>query len=295
MTLASRAATSRRRVALVAVAGLLLAAGAAQAKRTDLDPDTEIARRHFSLGVSAYNAGSYAAALKEFEAAYEVKPLPAFEFNIARCLDRLERFEQALSAYRRFVAHTSNRGEGEEAHRRIKVLEDRLARRAPPEPAPAPPAPVPDPALAAEPPGPALPGSRIRRVPGAPPEAVAPAPPPADAAVHVEPRRKGWYIAPTVVAVTAVASLGAGLGLYLSARADHDALAASCGTSCDPATYKGPQLRADISYGLLGLGFALVAADAVLWLVLAQPPQQRLSPSVALVPGPGNLTVVGRF
>ena len=295
MTRARRAATSRRWVLLVAVVGVLAAGGAAQARRTDLDPDTEIARRHFAVGVAAYNAGSYAAALKEFEAAYEVKPLPAFEFNIARCLDRLERFEQALLAYRRFVAHTSNRGEGEEAHRRIKVLEERLARRAPPEPLPAPsPVPVPDPALGPEPPGPAPVGSRIRRNPGAPPEAVTPAPP-AEAARGVEPRRKGWYIAPTVVAVAAVASLGAGLGLYLSARSDHDALAASCGTSCDPASYQGPQQRADISYGLLGLGFALVAADAVLWLVLAQPPQRSLSPSVALVPGPGNLSVVGRF
>jgi tetratricopeptide (TPR) repeat protein len=145
---AGRAAADPRGARLVGVARVAVVLGAvlgvggtAQARRADLDPDTEIAKRHFAIGVSAYNAGSYVAALKEFEAAHEVKPLPAFEFNIARCLDRLERFEEALAAYRRFVAHTSNRGEGEEAHRRIKVLEERLARRAPAESA-APPAPT---------------------------------------------------------------------------------------------------------------------------------------------------------
>ena len=32
------------------------------------------------------------------------RSLPAFDFNIARCLDRLERYEDAVAAYRRYLA-----------------------------------------------------------------------------------------------------------------------------------------------------------------------------------------------
>ena len=42
----------------------------------DVDPDTEIARRHFKAGSTAYEAGDYVTALQEFERARLVKPLP---------------------------------------------------------------------------------------------------------------------------------------------------------------------------------------------------------------------------
>ena len=39
-------------------------------------PDLEIAQRHFARGSESYAARDYQQALKEFEAAHKIKPLP---------------------------------------------------------------------------------------------------------------------------------------------------------------------------------------------------------------------------
>ena len=56
--------------------------GGGAAPTTMVDPDTEIARRHFDRGTAFYGEGRYAQAIIEFEAAKKVKPLPDFDFNI---------------------------------------------------------------------------------------------------------------------------------------------------------------------------------------------------------------------
>ena len=82
---------------------LVLFACCAVAHATD-DPDTEIARRRFSTGAALYEAGRYEEAVAEFEAARRVRPSPAFDYNIARSYDRLERVDEAISAYERWIA-----------------------------------------------------------------------------------------------------------------------------------------------------------------------------------------------
>lgn len=44
--------------------------------------DREAARRHFSAGVSFFNAADYVHALEEFEAAYALVPTPAVLYDI---------------------------------------------------------------------------------------------------------------------------------------------------------------------------------------------------------------------
>jgi tetratricopeptide (TPR) repeat protein len=90
------------------------------------DPDAEIARRHFERGLRFYGAFDYERALHEFEAARVVKALPNFEFNIARCHDRLEHLPEAIARYKSFIAATSDPYDAEEARARIKVLEARV-------------------------------------------------------------------------------------------------------------------------------------------------------------------------
>jgi tetratricopeptide (TPR) repeat protein len=58
------------------------------------DPDEE-ARARFMAGSKAFRLGDYATALTEFEAAYELQPVGAIRFNIAVCLEKLGRSDEA--------------------------------------------------------------------------------------------------------------------------------------------------------------------------------------------------------
>lgn len=94
---------------------------------TTIDPDVEVAHRHFSKGSELYEAGLYAEAVNEFEAAHDVKPLPAFDYNIGKCFDRLEQWSRAVEAYRRFLTASPNDPNAPEVHGRVTVLEHRMA------------------------------------------------------------------------------------------------------------------------------------------------------------------------
>ena len=83
--------TVTRRCGALAAALLLVAGLAPSPARGEDDTDTEIAKRHFAAGSAAYGAGDYRRALREFEEARLARPMAAFDYNIARCLDRLER------------------------------------------------------------------------------------------------------------------------------------------------------------------------------------------------------------
>ncbi len=116
------------RMILFALAALTFAAPALA--RADDDPDTEVARRLFIRGRDLYAAENYAQALDAFEKARVAKPLPAFDFNIARCYDRLGRWSEALAAYERFVVKATDPAEVKEAEGRIAVLRDRVKQSA---------------------------------------------------------------------------------------------------------------------------------------------------------------------
>jgi tetratricopeptide (TPR) repeat protein len=111
--------------ASVAVIATILYAAAAQAQ--EIPPDDEIARRHFDQGRSYYAVGRYDDALEEFEAARRVRPVAALDFNVARCLDRMERFGDAIGAYQRYVQGNPKAIDADEVRERIRVLRTRLA------------------------------------------------------------------------------------------------------------------------------------------------------------------------
>lgn len=65
--------------------------------------DVDAARLRYEAGAALYEATRYEAALREFEAAQAMEPRPALVYNIARCLDRLGRRQEAATAYERFL------------------------------------------------------------------------------------------------------------------------------------------------------------------------------------------------
>ena len=124
------------RIAWLVCASVLASAGSARGQPDPptvaaLDPDEESARRHFERGMARYLATDYASAIVEFERARELRPLAAFTYNIARCHDRMERFDRALAEYTRYAA-TAPPGEvSGEVLARIAVLRARLEPRRP--------------------------------------------------------------------------------------------------------------------------------------------------------------------
>jgi tetratricopeptide (TPR) repeat protein len=110
--------------AIACLACLLSSAALAEPPAATIDLDTEAARRHFQSGLASYNEGNYQAACAEFETARRIKALPALDFNIARCYERLERWGDAADAYERFLAARTPDADPS-LRGRIAVLRDR--------------------------------------------------------------------------------------------------------------------------------------------------------------------------
>jgi tetratricopeptide (TPR) repeat protein len=174
---------------------ILLIAGGAWAQD---DVDREVAQRHFERGRAAYDQHDYAGALGEFQTAKKVLAVPALEYNIARCLDRLERWDEAAAAYRRYLTALPDSPDVAEVRARIEVLESRHA--------------TPSPAPAASP-APAV-------IPVAAPVAAPPASSSltsSEVGAPARPRRHTVAIAASITAVVVVGvALGVGLGVGLA-------------------------------------------------------------------------------
>lgn len=110
---------------LVLIAALLVAGGAAADEPPVVDPDTEAAHRHFDRAIELYDQQLYRDALGELQAARDLRPLPALEYNIGRCYERLEEWGNAAAAYRRYLAVEKGSTEEVELSQRLSVLDER--------------------------------------------------------------------------------------------------------------------------------------------------------------------------
>jgi tetratricopeptide (TPR) repeat protein len=201
------------------------------------DPDTEAAKRHFERGQQFYSVADYAAALHEFEEAKRAKDLAAFEFNIARCYDRMERYSDAITAYKRYVYRATDPGDANEARDRVRALEKRLA---PPPMPPAPPAP------------------NLQ----------------APVSTHA-PRRDLLWSSLGVAALT-VASAAIGGGLLGSVGHDWTQLQLTCSQrQCSSADWGPTADRANAGYAMLAVAGAAAVADAVLFALYARRSRER--------------------
>lgn len=87
-----------------ALACLLLAAAAPSgASAQDADALDQRARIHFQSGTAHYDAGSYEAALREFEAAYELSERVGLLYNIYLTQERLGNLEEAADNLGRYL------------------------------------------------------------------------------------------------------------------------------------------------------------------------------------------------
>ncbi len=118
---------SRRSLGIVlagaALALALVHVGTARAA----DPAEERARAEFKKGKTAYDLGRFEDALTAYSAAYELKPLPAFLFNMAQCHKQLGRWERAVFFYKRYLDLAPTARDAGTARKLLQESEARLA------------------------------------------------------------------------------------------------------------------------------------------------------------------------
>lgn len=109
---------ARLAAASLAIAASLLASSALADARTE-------ARRHFKTGMTLIAKGDYDEGIKELEEANRILPHPNVTFNIARAHAEAGNLEQAIAAYRDYLA--SDPADREKVEKIVKELEGTLA------------------------------------------------------------------------------------------------------------------------------------------------------------------------
>lgn len=109
----------------IGVLGLALLLAAPASALAGDEPAVRIARIHLRAGMADYDEGRYAEAAAEMEQAYAVKPLPALQYNMAQCYDRLGRWNDAVRAYESYLAGTPSSDETEVVKKRVGNLRER--------------------------------------------------------------------------------------------------------------------------------------------------------------------------
>lgn len=117
-----------RRLTIAVALATSLYAGSALAQQ----PEDE-ARAHFTAGVNLLRDPSrprYDEAYAEFKQAYALKPAPTILGNMALCAMKLERDQEAIDLYSRYLAESPNLdpGEKEQIERDLSILKAGLAK-----------------------------------------------------------------------------------------------------------------------------------------------------------------------
>jgi tetratricopeptide (TPR) repeat protein len=66
---------------------------------------TDRAKALFAEGNEHFNLGEWEPALDLYKRAYRIKPLPAFQFNIAQCHRKLGHFQEAINMYQAYLVN----------------------------------------------------------------------------------------------------------------------------------------------------------------------------------------------
>jgi tetratricopeptide (TPR) repeat protein len=129
-----------RRAATTAFLSVVLLAARASAAEETVARDRP-GRALFEQAEAKFNVGRFDEALADYQAAYDVEPLPAFLFNIGQCYRNMGNFERAQFFFRRYTTldpRSPNRPAAERLIAEMDRLADERRATAGAEPAPAP-------------------------------------------------------------------------------------------------------------------------------------------------------------
>jgi tetratricopeptide (TPR) repeat protein len=95
-----------------------------------LDEKTERARAHVKAAIAYYDEGRYEDAAREMSVAYELKPLPDLQYNLAQCYERLGRYEDAARAYELYLKDRPDAPDRRQIGARVESLRERARAQA---------------------------------------------------------------------------------------------------------------------------------------------------------------------
>ena len=108
---------------------LLMAFGFAAGAIAQEAPNDAAARQYFERGRSAFEQADYESALVYFRHAYRLSNRSELQYNIGVAADRLQREEEALEAFERYVEETESPAREPEVRERINALQQSIAER----------------------------------------------------------------------------------------------------------------------------------------------------------------------
>jgi tetratricopeptide (TPR) repeat protein len=257
------------------VVALALVLGSGSARGADVpDANKAAAKEHYQRGTSYYDLGRYGDAIKEFEAAYELKNDPAFLYNLAQSYRQVGDPEQALHFYRTYLRYVPKAPNRAEIEQRIAALEKQMADKSAagvqPPPAtgnavtttPAPPAGNPPPAAVA--PGPSVTVTGTSPPPAyAAPPSLATTPPPS--APWTRARKLQVAGIATGAAGVVMFVIGIVEGVRASSASNEINHAGETGMRYDPSVQERGQSAEKAEGWLISLGLVAVGAGTGLW------------------------------
>lgn len=110
----------------VLLVGVTMSVSAQEAGATD---EISEARALFIAGRSAFNEGRYETALDYFQRSYSLSGRSVLLFNVAQCLDRLRRDEEALAAFEQYLREVPEAENRTEVESRVEILKAAIASR----------------------------------------------------------------------------------------------------------------------------------------------------------------------
>jgi tetratricopeptide (TPR) repeat protein len=256
------------------ILAFLLLLGSARVA-TAQDDKTERARIHLKAAIAYYDEARYEDAAREMEAAYQLKPLPDLQYNLAQCYERLGRYTDAATAYETYLKANAAAPDRKLVETRIANLRDRAA------------------ATAA--------GSQVTPLP--PTEKVVfktivvykTAPPPPG---------RGVRIAAYGLGVLALGALASGIAFAVLAKENADTVSKG-GSTTNPPTFDGTARdaqksgQADVIVEGVSFGVAALCAGGAIGMYLLgnkidkEAPKLTMAPSLS--PHGGGFVLAGSF
>ena len=239
--------------------------------------DVNLARQHYKRGTRAYDLGRYLEAVKEYEAAYEIKDDPALLFNIGQAYRLANDSVNAIRAYRSFLRRVPEAGNRAEVEARIIEMQKLIDQQAHTREAP---------------PLGTLPAAGHATEPEPAPSTVVVTPPPVAPPAPEGPRR--WRRPGTVGGLALIGGGVACLALGgaftgLAAAADQDFAHPSSGVF-DPTAESRRSLYQNLDVAFFAIGGVAAAAGVVLLIL-----DQRRTHRVALLPSLTGAALAGEF
>jgi tetratricopeptide (TPR) repeat protein len=242
----------RSRLASLLLCAAMLLSIAAHAQETKPTGE-QAARNHYQRGVALYDQQQYEEALREFSVANDLRPRPAFWFNIGRCQEQLARWNDAADSFSRYLDTASDLelSERDELRARIVVLRNRAQ---------------PAPESNATPTATNQPATRA----------------------NIDTGRARLRLSATLLSAGAGLTAIAGTTLVLTVGPEYKQLENTCRQRpCGPSDTAGLRARLDAGYALWAVAGASAIADVVLWILATRHPSERRA---FLAPGVGVFT-----